>query len=229
MNKRKAEILLREPNQFFHHDRVFINNPVVTLGMGLAPLVVMATNGKNALMLAVAVTLLLTPTRVLGSLLLGRVRKLLARGIGYCAIAAMVYIAVYQILSRLFGTDLLSLGIYLPMLCMEPLIIYRSGSKPETPRRALSKGLRVTCGYVLVLLVLGCLREILAYGTLFGNVLNDTGILPMASMPAGGFITLGVLCAAWRACVRRYKKFLVTEAHNQTVAGRSEPEGRQAQ
>lgn len=164
MNQRKAEILLKDPERFAHHDRVFMNNPVVMLGMGLAPLVVMATNGKNALMLAVAVALLLTPTRVLSSLLLRRTHNLLLRGMGYATVAAVVYIGVHQLLALWFGTDLLSLGIYLPMLCVEPLILYRFGSQPETVRKAVSKGVRVTCGYVLVLLLLGCLRELLAAG-----------------------------------------------------------------
>lgn len=225
MNQRKAEILLKNPERFAHHDRVFMNNPVVTLGMGLAPLVVMATSGKNAVILAAAVVLLLTPTRVLSSLLLRRVHSLLLRGMGYTATAGVVYIAVYQLLSRWFGTSLLSLGIYLPMLCVEPLIIYRFGSQPETVRKALSKGVRVTGGYVLVLLVLGCLRELLAAGTVFGVPVGRGAVLPMASMPAGGFILLGVLCAGWRACVRRYKQFIVTEARNQAIANHLDEEG----
>lgn len=224
MNQRKAELLLKEPEQFAHHDRVFMNNPVVMLGMGLAPLVVMATNGKNALMLAAAVVLLLTPTRVLCSLLLRRVHDLLARAMGYGLVAAVVYIVVYRLLSLWFGTDLLLLGIYLPMLCVEPLILYRFGSQPETVRKAVSKGVRVTGGYVLVLLVLGCLRELLAAGTVFGYG-GGGGVLPMASMPAGGFILLGVLCAGWRACVRRYKQFIVTEARNQAIANHLDEEG----
>ena len=60
MKRHAAELLTRDPERFFHHDRVFLNNPVVMQGMGLAPLVVLATSGQNALMLAVAVALLLT-------------------------------------------------------------------------------------------------------------------------------------------------------------------------
>ena len=52
MRRRAAELLTRDPERFFHHDRVFLNNPVVMQGMGLAPLVVLATSGQNALMLA---------------------------------------------------------------------------------------------------------------------------------------------------------------------------------
>ena len=40
MKRHAAELLTRDPERFFHHDRVFLNNPVVMQGMGLAPLVV---------------------------------------------------------------------------------------------------------------------------------------------------------------------------------------------
>ena len=51
MKRSIAELITRDPEKFAHHDRVFKNNPVVMQGMGLAPLVVLATTGKNALML----------------------------------------------------------------------------------------------------------------------------------------------------------------------------------
>ena len=65
MKKRTAELILKDPEKFAHHDRVFLNNPVVMQGMGLAPLVVVATTGQNSLALAAAVALLLVPSRVL--------------------------------------------------------------------------------------------------------------------------------------------------------------------
>ena len=69
MRRSVAEMIVRDPEKYAHHDRVFLNNPVVMQGMGLAPLVVLATSGQNALMLAVAVALLLTPSRMLACLL----------------------------------------------------------------------------------------------------------------------------------------------------------------
>ena len=69
MKRHVAEMITRDPEKFAHHDRVFKNNPVVMQGMGLAPLVVLATSGRNAVMLAVAVALLLTPSRMLACLL----------------------------------------------------------------------------------------------------------------------------------------------------------------
>ena len=126
MKQQKAEIILRDPGRYAHHDRIFLNNPVIMQGMGLAPLVVLATSGRNALMLAAAVALLLTPSRVVSYFLSKLVplqehaseeelrAKLLPRGLIYSGTAAVVYMAVYPLLDRLFGVELLTLGIYLP-------------------------------------------------------------------------------------------------------------------
>ncbi len=230
MKQSKAEVILRDPGKYAHHDRIFLNNPVIMQGMGLAPVVVLATSGRNALMLAAAVALLLTPSRVLSYLLSKLVpleehaseeelrAKLLPRGLIYSGTAAVVYFLVYPLLRNLFGTELLTLGIYLPMLVLEPLIIYRYGRVQETLPKAVSKGLRVTVGYVVVLLVVGCIREWLATGTVFGfAVTANTALLPLASMPAGGFILLGVVSAVWRALAAWYRTFLATEARNQVI------------
>ena len=224
MKRSIAELITRDPEKFAHHDRVFKNIPVVMQGMGLAPLVVLATTGKNALMLAVAVALLLTPSRMLACLV-SRLfplqdeqpapeeleKKLLPRALVYSGSAAVGYLAAYPILNAVFGTDLLMLGIYLPMLVVEPLLTYRFGRVQEMMKKAVSKGIRITIGYGLLLLLLGCVREWLSAGTVFGHVLSRP-VLPMASMPAGGFIVLGVLCAVWRTLARKYKNYLTSEA-----------------
>ena len=219
MRRHIAEAIARDPEKFAHHDRIFKNNPVVMQGMGLAPLVVLATSGKNAVMLAVAVALYLTGRKknviILDS---GEnvspeelEKKLLPRAFVYSGSAAVVYLAAYPILNMLFGTDLLTMGVYLPMLVVEPLLTYRFGRVQESMHKAVSKGLRVTLGYALLLLILGCVREWLAFGTVFGVELSRS-ILPMASMPAGGFIVLGVVCAVWRALARKQREYLKNEA-----------------
>lgn len=233
MRKATAELIRKDPEKFAHHDRVFLNNPVVMQGMGLAPLVVLATTGQNALMLAVAVALLLTPSRLLACLLSRAFplnserpdrtelqKKLLPRALVYSLSAAVVYLAVYPILNLLFGTDLLALGIYLPMLVVEPLLTYRFGRVQETVRKAVSKGIRITVGYALLLVLLGCVREWLAAGTVFGTTVGRRALLPMAGMPAGGFIVLGVLCAVWRALAKKRREYLEKEARSVVAVDR---------
>ena len=126
----------------------------------------------------------------------------------------VVYLAAYPILNAVFGTGLLSLGIYLPLLTVEPLLTYRFGRVQETVHKAVSKGLRITVGYALLLVLLGCVREWLSAGTVFGAAVGSRALLPMASMPAGGFIVLGVLCAVWRALAKKRREYLEKEARS---------------
>lgn len=215
MNLEQARRRADELEVTARRDRIFLNNPVVMQGLGLAPLVVAATSGINALRLCVAVALLLTPTRMLGGQI-SRAAKLslAARGFVYCLIASLLYIGVYPIMTLLFGVDVIQLGLYLPLLVVEPLIIkrYERPDQKERLRTALRKGVRTTIGYAIILLLLGCGRELLAGGTVFGNQVMERALLPMASLPAGGFILLGILCAFWRGAVSAYKHHVNTEA-----------------
>ena len=97
---------------------------------------------------------------------------------------------------------------------MEPLLTYRFGRVQETVHKAVSKGFRITVGYALLLVLLGCVREWLSAGTVFGTAVGSRALLPMASMPAGGFIVLGVLCAVWRALAKRRRDDLEKEARS---------------
>ena len=91
---------------------------------------------------------------------------------------------------------------------------YRFGRVQETVHKAVSKGLRITVGYALLLVLLGCVREWLSAGTVFGAAVGSRALLPMASMPAGGFIVLGVLCAVWRALAKKRREYLEKEARS---------------
>ena len=198
--------------QSIHDDHLWLNNPVMVRGLGLAPIVAAAVSGQNAWMLCAATILLVTATRML-AVAICHLTGNRFRGVVYSYAAAIVYIPAYIILYNLFGADLSLLGIYLPMLVVEPLLTYRFGRVQETVRKAVSKGLRITVGYALLLVLLGCVREWLAAGTMFGVVVSRP-VLPMASMPAGGFIVLGVLCAVWRALAQKRKAYLTKEARN---------------
>ena len=80
----------------------------------------------------------------------------------------------------------------------------------------------------LLLMLLGCVREWLALGTVFGTPVGQRAVLPMAGMPAGGFIVLGVLCAVWRALAARRKAYLVREARSLVdVHAQKEADGEQ--
>lgn len=146
-------------------------------GMGLARWVVLATSGQNAVMLAVAVALLLVPSRVLACLLSRLVplhdedpapethRKSccpvrgvrLQHGGGVSGgVSHILNIAVQHQPAEPWHLPAPAHG--------GPPLTYRFGRVQETVRKAVSKGLRITVGYALLLVLLGCVREWLAAG-----------------------------------------------------------------
>ncbi len=214
MNPEKARYKAENMERLARRDRILLNNPVVMQGLGLAPLVVAATNGQNALMLSVAVALLLLPVRVLaGQICWAAKLSFYWRGFVYCLVSSTLYIAVYQIMNMLFDIRIVQLGLYLPLLVTEPLIIKRN-ERPQQEHllTALRKGVLTTLGYVLMLMLFGCLRELLTLGTVFDHVVTERRFLPIAALPAGGFLLLGLVCAVWRAAVSAYKKHVNMEA-----------------
>ena len=69
------------------------------------------------------------------------------------------------------------------------------------------------------LLIVGCLRELLASGTVFGQTVLHTALLPLAAQPAGGFVLAGVLAAVWCAAANAYTEYKQEEVRR-LYAGR---------
>ena len=208
----KARYIAENFDEVCTKDRVFLNNPVIFHSLGIAPLVVMDTSGRNALMLFAAVLLLLPIVRVVPTLLMEHFGEK-ARPMLVCGVAALAYIPVYFILYFIFQKNLLSLGIYLPMLVCEPLVIQRfEHTLDASISQTVRKSIGFTLGYGLVLFVLGLVREFLALGQLFGVQVTKLLFFPLASTPMGGFILLGLLAAAWQYGLIRYKKYVNMEA-----------------
>lgn len=195
-------------------DRVLLNNPVIMQGLGIAPIVIPATTLQNGWIMAVAVMLLLTPTRVIATII-GQRTGYKMRAVVYALTAGLVYVGVGYIMEYIFGTSVGNVGIYLPLLVLEPLIIKRYNSpKRERVTTSLKKGILTTVGFCLVILLMSSLREVLATGTLGGQIVFKASLLPIAAMPAGGFITLGFVVAVWRGLVNSFKKKISVEARH---------------
>ena len=196
-----------ELNEKIRSDHIWLSNPVLVRGLGLAPVVGAALDGERALVLCLACLLLVTFTRVLAVAVChlsgNRFRPLI-----YSYAAAVLYIPVYVLLNQLFGNDLTMLGIYLPILIVEPAIVKRMEfSELEPIRDALRHGFNNSLGMCAALLIVGCLRELLGAGAVFGHVVLRTAPLPLAALPAGGFVLVGVIAAIWCALANAYTDY----------------------
>ena len=188
-------------------DHIWLSNPVRVRGLGMAPVIGAALDGQRALMLCIASLILVTFTRVL-AVAICHLTKNRFRPVVYCYSAALLYIPTYVLLYALFGSDLTLLGIYLPIMVVEPAIVKRMEfSDLEPVRDAFRHGFNNALGMCVVLLIVGCLRELLATGAVFGNVILHNALLPLAALPAGGFVIVGILAAIWCAAANLYTDY----------------------
>lgn len=194
-------------NERIRADHIWLSNPVLVRGLGMAPVIGAALDGERALMLCIAALILVTFTRVL-AVAVCHLTKNRFRPVVYCYSAALLYIPTYILLYELFGSDLTLLGIYLPIMVVEPAIVKRMEfTELEPVKDALRHGFNNALGMCVVLLIVGSLRELLATGAVFGNVLLHSAPLPLAALPAGGFVILGVMAACWCAAANLYTDY----------------------
>ena len=217
--KKDYSLIYNNWDETVRRRKVFLSNPVFVKGLALAPLVVAATTVQNGILLCIAVACLLTPTRLVTSLITRRMSMPL-KTFFYPFVSAIIFAFIYYYMYKLLGTQVLMLGVYLPILIVDPLIVKNfEKTRKEEALYSIINGLRNTAGFVVACLIISAAREFLAYGTLLGAKVVGFCILPMAKYSFGGFLIVGVLCALWSALIKNYKYKVEVEAvHNERFA-----------
>lgn len=190
---------------------VWANNGALVQLLGLCPLLAVSNNATNALGLGGATLLVLVITNTAVSLF----RKITPHDIRIPIYVMIIATAVttIQLLMNAFAYPVYqSLGIFIPLIVTNCIVIGRAeafASKNSVMHSAFD-GFAMGLGMVLVLLILGAIREIIGNGTLFDgldlllgdwakalrlDILHlDNGLL-LAILPPGAFIGLGVILA----------------------------------
>ena len=182
-------------------DGIFRNTPTFRLVLGLCPTLAVTTSLEHALGMGMASTFVLVCSNGLVSAL----RKL---------IPGAVHIPCYIVILATFvtATDLLmqaylpalsaSLGIFIPLIVVNCIILGRAEAFAcrNGVVESLADGLGAGLGFTLALALVATVREICGAGTLtvwgdlaFRNL--NPGPVTLAILPAGGFVTLGLLLA----------------------------------
>ena len=155
--------------------------------------------------------MLLTPTRIITSLITRKMSVPL-KTFYYPLVSAAVFGIVYYLMYRMLGTTAFSLGVYLPILVVDPLIVKNfEKTRKESFRYSVINGLRNTGGFVVACLLLGSVRELLAAGTVGGIQIMKVSLLPMAQHSFGGFLIIGLISALWKMCIGIYHDKLERE------------------
>lgn len=173
------------------------NNPVLVQLLGMCSTLAITTTVSNGIGMGLSVTVILICSNVVISLL----RKLIPQQIriaSYIVVIAGFVTIVDMVLQAYFPEIAESLGVFIPLIVVNCIILARAesfASKNQMMASAVD-GLCQGIGYTLVLLAMSAIRELLGNGTLNGNRIfpAEYGALLMV-LPVGGFLTLGCLIA----------------------------------
>ena len=170
-------------------------NPVFVQVLGMCPVLAVTNSGINALAMGLATTFVL----VLSNALVSMLRHFIPRQVRIATFILIIatFVTVVDYLIQAISLDLhRALGAFISLIVVNCLILGRAeafASKNSVGRSVLD-GLGMGLGFTFALLCLGCAREILGNGSLFGVALFPAGYQPWIVMilPSGGFFTLAL-------------------------------------
>lgn len=180
---------------------LFKNNPTFRLVLGLCPTLAVTTSLENALGMGLAATFVLVCSNGLVSAL----RRVIPDAVHipcYIVIIATFVTAIDLLMQAYLPALSSSLGIFIPLIVVNCIILGRAEAFAckNGVLDSLADGLGSGLGFTLSLSLIATVREIVGAGTLtvwgslaFKNM--NPGPVTMAILPAGGFITLGLLLA----------------------------------
>jgi len=185
------------------------NNVALVQLLGLCPLLAVTSTVINGLGLGLATLITLLLSNSIVSLIRGFVRNEVRLPVFVLIIASVVTIIELG-MKALFYDLYLVLGIFIPLIVTNCAIIGRAeGFASRNPVGAAAlDGLMMGFGFLVVLVLLGALREIIGFGTLFAHAElmfgegakswlieinpNYPGFL-LAVLPPGAFFGLALL------------------------------------
>ncbi len=194
--------------------KTFINgllteNPTFVLFLGMCPTLAVTTGVINAIGMGLSTTAVLICSNIVISLLRNFIPDKI-RIAGYIVIIAG-FVTIVQMLMNAYVPSLSSsLGIYIPLIVVNCIILGRAESfanKNSVGKSAID-GIGMGLGFTCSLTLIAAVREILGAGTFAGVSLFGSGFQPVSIMilPPGAFLTLGCLLAVINIIAGRKKK-----------------------
>jgi len=146
------------------------NNVALVQLLGLCPLLAVTSTVINGIGLGIATLITLVLSNITVSLIRGLVRKEVRLPVFVLIIASIVTMIELG-MKALFYDLYLVLGIFIPLIVTNCAIIGRAegfaSRNPVGP--AALDGLMMGLGFLVVLALLGALREVIGFGTLFAH------------------------------------------------------------
>ncbi|HBL85047.1 MAG: electron transport complex subunit RsxE [Clostridiales bacterium GWF2_38_85] len=190
-------------------DGLLLNNPVLVQLLGMCSTLAVTTNLFNGLGMGIATTIVLT----MSNLIISLIRKFVPKQIRIASFIVVIsgFVTAIELLIRAYVPVLdKSLGIFIPLIVVNCIILARAEAfaSKNPPLPSVVDGLVMGLGFASTLVVLSVIREIIGYGTIGGlNIFGENFKgATLIAMPAGAFITLGIIIATTRYFVNKSKQ-----------------------
>ncbi len=177
---------------------LFESNPIFRLALSLCPALAVTSNVYNAFGMGMSVLFVITANNMAVSL----TRKLINAKVRvpvYITSIATIVTVVQLVLEAYFPRLYQELGIYLALIVVFAIILARAevfaAKNPIIP--SMVDGLGMGAGFAGAMVLIGVIREVIGNGTILDIPLFGPNYAPALIMilPAGGFITIGLLIA----------------------------------
>lgn len=217
-------------------DGIITNNPTFVQLLGMCPTLATTTSIINALGMGVSVIVVLAFSNLFISLL----RKIIPKEVriaSYIVIISGFVTAVELIIKAYFPSIDASLGLFIPLIVVNCIILARAEAfaSKNGPIESFFDGIATGIGFTLALFCITFVRELLGTGMLFASSDGTGGVKIFGDwfspatiflMPTGAFLTLGFLVALvqklrYSIGERQRKKLLEADAiengYHQTI------------
>ena len=179
-------------------------NPILVLLLGCCPTLATTTSAINGMSMGLATTFVLIMSNLVISLLKNFIPDKVRIPCFIVVIAS--FVTIVQLVMQAYVPDIYeTLGLFIPLIVVNCIVLGRAeafaSKNPVWP--SILDGAGMGLGFTLALTVLGCIRELLGSGTVFGlRILPETANILLFILPPGAFICLGFLIAI----VNQFKK-----------------------
>lgn len=184
-------------------------NPVFRQLLGMCPILAVT----NAVIYGIAMGLATTFVLLMSSLVISSIKKWIpaqVRIASFIVIIASFVTIADRVMAAFVPPISKALGPYIPLIVVNCIILGRQEafSSKNSVGRSLVDALGMSTGFILALLILSSIRELLGMGTILGYQVLGSWFKPWIIMilPAGAFITLGILLAVALAIENKAKQ-----------------------
>jgi electron transport complex protein RnfE len=174
-------------------------NPVLIQLLGLCPTLAVTNSVANSLVMGIATWCVLVGSAILVS----SVRKLIPNEVRiatYVLIIATFVTLADMSLEALVPTIHKSLGAFIALIVVNCIILGRmeAFAGKNTVWRSTLDSIGMGFGFIIMMMIMGSVREVLGSGTFLGVHVMPKGFEPWVIMvlPPGGFLTLGCVLLA---------------------------------